>query len=225
MNKYVFINQGCYGVLTPNGQQEVSGLMTRGLITCCGIAAWREGHMFLCHADALTNLTNPKFGFIAWARKLPRSRIPIEIRYNDDAHPEIRKNLFRAIAALQRDYRIQIHITPAPDGRGIVMLHRDEAAHPEHAAYLFYPPGDILSKIVPLNDYAGSINGTNNTHSLPPVCIYDDSGIELTPEAVANFYERQRSPAFAPLIRALRHPPHTPTSDEEREDDHGVRVH
>ncbi|HCU05869.1 MAG: hypothetical protein A2X77_05200 [Gammaproteobacteria bacterium GWE2_42_36] len=223
--KCVFIDQGCYGVLRPNGQQEVNSLITDGLYNCCSIAAWREGHMFLCHADALTNLTNPKFGFIAWARKLPRSRIPIEIRYNDDSHPEIRKNLFRAIAALQRDYRLLVHAAPAPDGMRTVVLYRDGGAHPEHAVYSSYLPRDIRSKNVPLNEYAGSINGTKNTHSLPPVCIYDDSGIELTPEVVANFYERQRSPNFALLIRVLRRPPLTPTSDEERQDDHGVRVH
>ncbi|MEK6734786.1 MAG: hypothetical protein AABY27_06775 [Pseudomonadota bacterium] len=70
-SKIIYVPQGCYAEITRSTPEEVKGLMTSGISTCCHVVVTnpKTGYMALCHADASTDLTHNETGVPAWVRK------------------------------------------------------------------------------------------------------------------------------------------------------------
>lgn len=155
MRQYIYIPQGLYGNLRQDGDHSVYGLITDGIQTCCGIAAWREGDLFLCHADAQTDLFNPRYGLIRWARDLPAKETPIEIRYSNDDVDQLPQNHYKGlidhiVSQLHLRYHIEAHAVAAPSGKKAVLLNRGQSVL-ERAQYLTSMPTD--KSFFTLKDY------------------------------------------------------------------------
>lgn len=245
MKRYIYIDQGCCGALTPGGGKRslytdsngrlfgVDGLMTEGVETCSGVVAWREdGHMFLCHADTMTDLLTPYYGLIAWAKSLPKNGQIIHIKYHNGWRGDYYKmqidEVVRILKAEESHMRVSVAIAPIETSK--VFLQR--GGHPIYSIGLPPQPFDNIERHnTPLFDYAGSIRAiaAPGGNKMPPILIYDDRAT-LTPAKVIQYYQRERSmhqrkdPYYNPglewfidpLIGVLNNPqPRTPTPPDE----------
>lgn len=252
MKRYIYIDQGCCGALIPGGGKQslytdfhgrlfaVDGLMTEGIETCSGIVAWRgDNHMFLCHADTMTDLTNPHYGLIGWAKNLPKNGQVIYIKYHNSWGSDYYKmqidEVVRILKTEEPHMRVSVAIALAETSK--VFLQRNILRDGEPAIYSIGPPpapfDDIERHNTPLFDYAGSIRAitAERGEKIPPILIYNDK-ITLMPTKVIQYYQHQKSmhqrenyynprldSFIDPLIRVLRNPhPQTPPTplDEHR---------
>lgn len=71
--KFIYVPQGCYAEITSLTPDNVLGLVTSGIHSCCSIIVTnsKEGcrYIALCHADYITNLENIEHGLSALIRK------------------------------------------------------------------------------------------------------------------------------------------------------------
>ncbi len=69
--KFIYIPQGCYGIITPNTPNNVIGFVTAELSACCHvIVANSNGHIVLCHADTTTDLSSAEHGISSWIKRV-----------------------------------------------------------------------------------------------------------------------------------------------------------
>lgn len=67
---FIYIQQKCYGIITPTTPAEINGMCTDGLSECAGVIVRVNsgGWCILCHADAQTDLMR---GVLEWIRQIP----------------------------------------------------------------------------------------------------------------------------------------------------------
>jgi hypothetical protein len=177
----IFVPQKCYAYITPETPKHINALYTDGLNTCSGIIVKAQDnygdYIFLCHADAYTDLSDNSHGIPGWVTKIPSNLQNITIYY-DNVDDGLYKDLIEKIIKHEnlRQKNISVMATEADQAKWLDMVIFRGEVFNRNTNISFERVDAIKKEFSPISEYISEIaDKINNQH--PPICIFDSKQV------------------------------------------------
>ncbi|HVY52944.1 MAG TPA: hypothetical protein VHA13_00305 [Gammaproteobacteria bacterium] len=174
------VPQKCYAYISPETDKSIKGLHASGINTCTGIVVLAHDitnkHIFLCHADSSTNLTDKEHGLPGWFKLIPNEVKKIEIQLDNvspfEEGPPIYLDAIKSAVAEEKDRDITISKIDTSSQDLLIRRNgeiiRDGSSIDEVIKVSYFLSSDIERDIYPLNIIGGP---------MAPICVFNGRGL------------------------------------------------
>ncbi len=171
------VPQKCYAFITPDTPKEIKGLYTEGLYSCSGVSLVAkndtQSHIFLCHADTLTNLLDEAHGIPGWIKKSPSFLDDVTIYY-DDVEDDFYKRLLEPALQQMNKLGANVRLVPSDNEIRDIVIFRDRPFNRRDTIDKYQVVDDTPKE---QSDFVQHVSYLVYEHQFiephPPICVFD----------------------------------------------------